>query len=406
MYSSNMTRNRSLPVALGVIGVIGLLVACGGGSGNTDTSGPLLPVELAPVDSAGPTIASEPTDTAPAPTTTVPGPPRINFAFAGDVLIHSQLYKRALNNTGGNGYDFTPMFATVKPLLESVDFAICHLEVPVAPDGEDPSTFPLYGAPASIVDAVAGAGYDRCSTASNHTLDKGVPGIEATIANFERVGITQAGMARTPAEIEPTVLEKNGIKFTHLSYTYGYNGLSTPKGEDWRSALIDPDRIIADATNARAMGAEFVVVSMHWGSQTAVSDSQRSIAEKVTSSGVVDLIVGHHAHMVQPIEQINGVWTVFGLGNQLSYHPTDGVPQANTQDGMIVTVNVIRNDAGGFTVEQPVVHPTWVDKYDGMVIRLVKPGLADPALGAAVKEQLEVSLRRTTKVVGDYIAAD
>jgi poly-gamma-glutamate synthesis protein (capsule biosynthesis protein) len=198
----------------------------------------------------------------------------------------------------------------------------------------------------------------------------------------------------------------NGIKFTHLSYTYGYNGLSTPAGEEWRSALIDSDRIIADATKAREMGAEFVIVSLHWGSQTAVSEYQRTRAEKITASGVVDLIVGHHAHMVQPIEQINGVWTVFGLGNSLSYHPTEGVPQAQTQDGMIVTVNVVRNDAGGFTVERPVVHPTWVDKYDGMVIRLVKPGLNDPNLSAAVKEQLSVSLRRTTKVVGDYIEAD
>ena len=386
-----------------VVAGLSVAVACGDTNDGTDASAPPGAIELGPVDSTNPTLppATEP------PTTTEPaGPPHIEFAFSGDVLIHSQLYKRALNNTGGNGYDFTPMFSVIKPLIESVDFAICHLEVPVAPAGENPSTFPLYGAPAEILDAVAGAGYDRCSTASNHTIDKGVPGIEATIADFERVGITQAGMARTPAEIEPTVLEKNGIKFTHLSYTYGYNGLSTPKGEDWRSALIDPDRIIADAKKAREMGAEFVIVSLHWGSQTAVTDYQRTRAEKITASGMVDLIVGHHAHMVQPIEQVNGVWTVFGLGNSLSYHPTDGVPQANTQDGMIVTVDVVRNETGGFTVARPVVHPTWVDKYDGMVIRLVKPGLADPNLSAAVKEQLQTSLRRTTKVVGDYIAPD
>jgi poly-gamma-glutamate synthesis protein (capsule biosynthesis protein) len=213
-------------------------------------------------------------------------------------------------------------------------------------------------------------------------------------------------MARTPAEIEPTVLDVNGLKFTHLSYTYGYNGLKTPKGEEWRSALIDPDRVIADARKAREAGAEFVVLSFHWGSQTAVSDSQRSIAENVTASGMVDLIVGHHAHMVQPIEQVNGIWTVFGLGNSLSFHPTDGVPQANTQDGMIVTVNVVRKDGGGFTVERPIVYPTWVDKYDGIVIRLVKQGLNDPSLSAAVKEQLQMSLNRTTKVVGDYFTPD
>lgn len=399
-----MPRGRSLPILLTAFGV---LVACGGASSDSNgtTTMPAL-VELAPIDSQAPTLPPEPPSTTVAPTTTVPGPPHIRFAFSGDVLIHSQLWTRAQQNAGGNGYDFTPMFATVKPLLDSVDFAICHLEVPVAPAGQNPSTFPLYGSPKEIVAAVAWAGYDRCSTASNHTLDQDVPGIEATTAAFDEAGITQVGMARTPEEIEPTVLEVNGIKFTHLAYTYSYNGRQTPRGEEWRSALIDPDRIIADARKARDMGAEFVVVSLHWGSGTAVSDFQRRVSTAITKSGVVDLIVGHHAHMIQPIEQVNGIWTVFGLGNSLSFHPTSGVPSANTQDGMIVTVNVVRNEAGGFTVEQPVAHPTWVDKNDGMVIRLVKPGLLDNSLSAAVRKQLEISLKRTTAVVGPYIEAD
>jgi ABC-type uncharacterized transport system permease subunit len=73
---------------------------------------------------------------------------------------------------------------------------------------------------------------------------------------------------------------------------------------------------------------------------------------------------------------------------------------------MIATVNVVRNEAGGFTIEQPVVHPTWVDKNDGMVIRLVKPGMLDTSLSEGVRKQLEISLRRTTSVVGPYIVPD
>jgi poly-gamma-glutamate capsule biosynthesis protein CapA/YwtB (metallophosphatase superfamily) len=400
-----MISGRLVRVAI-VVGFASTAWACGGSSSSTDiTTLPPL-VELGPVDSPAPTLPPEPATTTVAPTTTVPGPPRIRFAFSGDVLIHSQLWTRAQQNANGNGYDFTPMFATVKPLLDGVDFAICHLEVPVAPPGQNPSTFPLYGSPKEIVAAVAWAGYDRCSTASNHTLDKDVPGIEATTAAFDEAGITQVGMARTPAEIEPTVLEVNGIKFTHLAYTYSYNGRQPPRGEEWRSALIDPERIIADARKAREMGAEFVVVSLHWGSGTAVNDFQRRVSKAITASGAVDLIVGHHAHMIQPIEQVNGIWTVFGLGNSLSFHPTSGVPSANTQDGMIVTVNVVRNEAGGFTVEQPEVHPTWVDKNDGMVIRLVEPGLTDTTLSDAVRNQLQISLNRTTSVVGPYIVAD
>lgn len=277
--------------------------ACGGSSNGSQDSTIPGPIELGPIDSTNPTL---PPETEP-PTTTEPaGPPHIEFAFSGDVLIHSQLYRRALDNTGGNGYDFTPMFAAIKPFIESVDYAICHLEVPTAPVGQNPSTFPLYGAPSEILDAVAGAGYDRCSTASNHTVDGGVESIDTTVSELERVGISQAGMARTPAEIEPTVIEVNGLKVSHLSYTYGLNDLPLPAGEPWRTALIDIDRILADARTAREMGAEAVIVSMHWGSEGSASpnDRQRTWATQLAESGLIDLIVGSHPHVLQPIELI------------------------------------------------------------------------------------------------------
>ena len=348
------------------------------------------------------------TSTTPATTTTaVPPHTGITMAFSGDILIHSQLWQQATAYNGGTGYDFTPMFARVKPLLDSVDFAICHLEVPIAPPGQEPSTFPLYGAPKEIVTAIAQAGYDHCSTASNHTLDQGKAGIDTTVNEFDGNGITQSGMARTAKEIGPKVFERNGIKFTHLSYTFGFNGLELPADQPWRSALIDSSRIIADATKARSMGAQLVIVSIHWGTETvtAVNDQQRKVANAVSASGVVDLIIGHHAHVVQKIEQVNGVWTVFGLGNVLSYHPTRAAFPANSQDGMIVTVRLSLDANGRAVVDKPVVYPTWVDKQNGIVIRNVIADLADPTVSAGTKSQLEVSLRRTSSVVGDFVAS-
>ena len=256
-----------------------------------------------------PGAAAEPATTVPAAPATapaitaIPAHSGVTMAFSGDILIHSQLWQRATVNNGGSGYDFDPMFAAVKPIVNSVDFAICHLEVPVAPPGKAPSTFPLYGAPVEIVASVAKAGYDHCSTASNHTLDQGTAGIDATVNAFDANGITESGMARTPKEIEPRVLEANGIKFTHLSYTFGFNGLSLPSGQPWRSAEINPTRIIADAKKARSLGAQLVIVSMHWGTETvaAVSSYQRKAAEAITASGQVDLVIGHHAHVLQKI---------------------------------------------------------------------------------------------------------
>jgi poly-gamma-glutamate synthesis protein (capsule biosynthesis protein) len=373
------------------------LAACGNGETTPEaTDQALTPSTLAPVVE---------TSTIPAETTTVvPSPVTMSLAFAGDILIHSQVWKAATAYAGGSGYDFTPMFARVKPLIESVDLAICHLEVPLVALGEKPTTNPLYSAPTELAWAIKEMGFDRCSTASNHSFDKGVKGIEATLNEFDALGLSQAGMARTPDEIEPKVIDVKGIKVTHLSYTFGFNDIPAPNGETWRSALIDPTRIIADAQKARDMGARVVIVSMHWGreTQTDLSDFQLTNSDAITKSGLIDLVVGHHAHVVQKIEQVNGVWTIFGLSNLISYLPTTDAFPNKTQDGMIVTTNITLNPDGSVQVEQPVAHPIWVDKYNGVVVRPVLTDLVDPTTSEETKAELAVSLERTRSVVGEF----
>ncbi len=387
---------------LGLVAFFGLclgITACGQSSPTaTSSSDASLVPTIAPIAD---------TTTLPADTTTVvPAPVTMSVAFAGDILIHSQVWKAATVNAGGSGYDFTPMFARVKPLIEGVDLAICHLEVPLVALGEKPTTNPLYSAPTEIAWAIKEMGFDRCSNASNHTFDNGVKGIEATLNEFDALGLGHAGMARTPEEIEPKVFDVKGIKVTHLSYTFGFNDIPAPNGETWRSALIDPSRIIADAQKARDMGAQVVIVSMHWGreTQTDLSDFQLTNADAITKSGLINLVIGHHAHVVQKIEQVNGVWTVFGLSNLISYLPTTDAFTPNTQDGMIVTTNITLNPDGSVVVEKPVVYPTWVDKKNGVVVRPILSDLADPTVPEDIKAELNVSLERTRAVVGDFFA--
>lgn len=401
-------RRLDLVLSVAALASFGVLAACGGGESSSaaDTdSGTVAIDDMMPGVNVDAPATTESTI---ATTTTEPGPPRITFAFTGDILIHSQVWTAAQQNTGGVGYDFAPMFADIQPLVSSVDLGICHLEVPIAPPGKEPSTFPLYGAPVELVAGIKSGGYDRCSTASNHTLDQGVKGIEATIAAFEANGLTQAGMARTPDEIEPKVIDVEDFKVTHLSYTWGYNGLETPSGESWRSARNNPERIIADAKKAREMGAQIVIVSMHWGVEPSaqITSTQRQQAEQITASGQVNLIVGHHSHVLQPIEQVNGVWTVFGLGNILSAHPTRSFFTDASQDGMVVTVDMTIDEVtGAITVEQPVAHPTWVDKDNGYVIRDVLAQLARTDLSAGQRSIYEQSLARTQKQVAAFIVA-
>ncbi len=329
---------------------------------------------------------------------------RATFAFSGDTLPHRPVLDSAQRN-GGGAYDFAPMFARIAPIISWADFAICHLETPVAPDGEELSPAPRYGIPKEIAAGIASAGYDRCSTASNHSLDRGVKGIDATVTALEQAGVSQAGMARTPEESAPRLVDVNGISVAHLSYSWSFNGFTLPPADAFRANLIDPQRIRADALTARGAGAEVVIVSLHWGNEgdLNVTSYQRDVANQVMSSGLVDLIVGHHAHVVQPIEQVAGKWVVFGMGNILSNMPTGAVPGENTQDGIVVTVAIAEQPDGTFFVERPVVYPTWVDRDHGHVIRPVLQDLADPSTPANVIAGLQVSLARTTRVVGDFI---
>ena len=345
-------------------------------------------------------------------------PTELSFTLAvsGDILPHSRLWQGAKRNATANStaskdidvYDFRPMFALVKPILSSVDLAICHLETPIAPADEELSTFPFFGVPIEITDALAYAGFDRCSTASNHAMDRGARGIDATLNALDRVGISHTGMARTPQEINPKLILVNGISIAHMSYTFSYNGLPAANGEDWRSALIDTDRILRDVRLARKLGAQVVLLSMHWGNEreSAPSSYQTKIADAITKSGEVNLIIGSHAHVLQPIKLVNGTWVIYGLGNSLSDMPTtpkDPPWPASTQDGAIVTTKITVAANGKVFVAQPVVTPTWVDRNSGWQIRSVVSDLKNNVISGTARADLQASIKRTTSVLGEYI---
>ena len=357
------------------------------------------------------TACSEQPPVAKPTTTTAPDPNTyISFAFTGDVLTHTPLIEQAQRTAKSKGlaaeYDFTPMFEDVKQFVQSADLAMCHLETPIAPDGEELSAFPFFGVPKEVVTAIANAGFDRCSTASNHTYDRGLDGIDATVNALLENGVDQSGMARTPDEIEPRIVEVKGVRLCFLSYTFSYNGLKLPEGQEWRSAVINPDRILRDAERARQLGSEATIVSMHWGNEkeSQANSMQTGIAETLTASGLIDLIVGHHAHVVQPIEQVNGVWVMYGLGNVLSNLPTDERWPANSQDAVIATIKLTKRPSGKISFDRPQVMPTWVDKRNGWVIRDVIAMLKDPSTSYGTARELELSLGRTTRVLGDFIA--
>jgi poly-gamma-glutamate capsule biosynthesis protein CapA/YwtB (metallophosphatase superfamily) len=245
-----------------------------------------------------------------APTAAAAGGRSFTITAGGDILIHRTIAQIADANAPGAGvYDFTPMLLPIEPWVGEADLAICHLEGALDPANTGLSYYPLFNAPHEVADALAAVGYDACSTAGNHTLDHGFTGVADTLAVLDAAGIHHAGSARSPEESLPSLYEVNGVTVGHLSYTYGTNGLPLPEDKPWAVNLIgDGDGILEDARWARQHGAEFVVVSMHWGTeyQTAPTAEQVRLAERLLSSPDIDLILGCHVHVVQPIGRVNG----------------------------------------------------------------------------------------------------
>jgi hypothetical protein len=332
---------------------------------------------------------------------------RFTVVASGDLLSHTSVLDQARADAGGTGFDYGRMLGGVRSIIEGADLAICHLETPVRAAGTDvDGTVPVFGAPEEIAGELRDVGYDRCSLASNHALDQGPAGIDATLGAFDAAGLGHAGMGRGEAESGPSVFEVAGVTVAHISASFDFNGFSPPPSEPWRTNLIDPERISNEAQAARAAGAEVVIVSLHWGREgsTEVIAEQRRVAEVLTAGGAVDVIVGHHAHVVQRIEEVNGRWVVFGLGNQLSgMGDSTGCCGVRALDGLMVRIELTEQPDGTFAAGRPEAIPTYLGRHPYRVVPAAV-ALTDPALADGVPAgELADSLARTTAVVGDFV---
>jgi poly-gamma-glutamate capsule biosynthesis protein CapA/YwtB (metallophosphatase superfamily) len=350
-----------------------------------------------------PAVESAPASRSGAAATTTGAAPRgFTLIASGDVLTHGPVLRQAqaYGRRVGRPYDFRPMFADVRPLLTGADLAVCHLEVPLSRNGQDISSWPAFNAPPQLAAALRWAGYDACSTASNHSMDQGPRGIAATLDVMDAAGLRHAGMARNADEAHrTTVLDVHGLRVGLLSYTYGLNSGRLPAGRAWLVKTIDPGRIVDDARAARRAGAQFVVALLHWGQEyrSTPSPSQREVARRLLKAPEVDLILGHHVHVVQPIQRVGGKWVAYGMGNSLS-NQTPSCCAAGSQDGVLVKVTV-GEEAGRLRVREVRYAPTWVE-HPSFRIRAVLTALADRSLPAATRRALQAARDRTRRAVG------
>jgi len=321
----------------------------------------------------------------------------------GDLLIHEPVAVRALADGGGKHYDFRRMLTQVEPLVAGADLALCHIETPLSKDDKDISGYPVFNTPHELADAVAWAGYDGCSTASNHSADRGLAGVSDTLGALDARHLAHAGTARTASEARRIELHRvRKAVVAHLSYTYGTNGGSVPAGAAWSVNVTSVPRILADAHRARAAGATFVVVSLHWGQEyrSAPTPTQLAQAKALLRSPDVDLILGDHVHVQQPVQRIGDKYVVYGMGNLLSNQsPAKGL-KPQTQDGAVVGVHVVRR--GSRWVADKVTITATYCQIGPYMVWPVTQALAAPSTPGSLRALLRASMERTKAIYATF----
>jgi len=347
-----------------------LAAACSDASGTVDEVG-------GPAPAGAPTSpgAAEPAGDMPAD----PGPRTASIVMGGDLLWHNTVWHSAAEDhrrTGrGTRYDWDPMFADLKPLIESADVAICHSEVPFAAAGAPSESYPVFAAPRSIAPWIASMGWDACTTASNHSWDQGFDGVTTTARLFEANGIPYVGTFRGEAERErPVILTTaDGVEVGIVAATYGLNGFVTPEDQWWAVSQTTEirDDLLDQASRARATGADIVIAHVHWGTEYdhLPNDDQVALADALTASPDVDLVLGEHAHVVQPITKVNGKWVVYGFGNMVAQNE---VERPDAYEGITIDFELTEQPDGGWLVSRAAYVPTqWGHYRPGNPIRIV-----------------------------------
>jgi poly-gamma-glutamate synthesis protein (capsule biosynthesis protein) len=243
----------------------------------------------------------------------------LRLVAVGDVLMHTDVKDSAAQSPGS----FPTLWEDVVPLLKGADVAFGNLETPIAPSSGRPGRPYQFNAPAGLPEALRSSGFTVLATANNHAYDQGSKGAKETLDRLKAVKLVVVGSGETQAEAEaPQILERNGVKVAFLAFTDLFNlDLNRKATEPWVRPL-NLESALQSVKAARAL-ADAVVVSVHWGDEYShlPTKHHREMAISLVEAGA-DLILGHHPHVLQPMEIIEtggrtGI-VAFSLGNFIS----------------------------------------------------------------------------------------
>ncbi|MCI5789332.1 MAG: CapA family protein [Tenericutes bacterium] len=240
--------------------------------------------------------------------------------MVGDALIHSSVYNDALTEDGN--YDFKPMLKYVKPILKSYDLKYYNQETILGGSSLGYSSYPKFNSPVEVGDAFLNAGFNLVSSSNNHTMDKGETGVINSVNYWKsKKNVVFSGQWTSWEERNTNpVYSVNGINYAFFSYTTWTNGLETPVGKEYLNNVYSNEKAYLDISAVKDR-ADVIIVAMHWGEEynLDITEEQREIANYLSSLGV-NIIIGTHPHVVEPVEYINNGDTlvIYSLGNFIS----------------------------------------------------------------------------------------
>ena len=352
----------------------------------------------------------------------------IDIVAVGDFLIHKEILATQYNEES-DSYDFTNTIQYVKGYLENASLTIANMEGTLSGiENFGYSGYPSFNAPDELADAMKDAGIDIVNNMNNHTLDRSNKGFYRTRSFLKEKGFDVIGTRENTNESRYVIKDVEGIKVGITSYSYtvtgeggrrALNGIVIDEDVDglmntYRSDTIDYDleNMKVEIEKMKADGAEVIVFYMHWGDEYELEPNQEQVymANYLANAGV-DIIFGTHPHSIQPIDVIETeegkeVPVIYSMGNFLSSQRTERIENPYTEDGVIVSVKVTKDDENGIKVEYPKYMPTWVnwfEKEERLFYEVVPANKNDSEyLTEEGKVRVVESFNRTKEIIESY----
>lgn len=344
----------------------------------------------------------------------------ISISAAGDIMFHDDQLESAYDEANDT-YDFTSVFADVAPIFSEADLALANFETTTAgpDDGEGFRGYPTFNSPDETIDAIKESGIDILTTANNHSLDTGSAGLKRTVEVIRDKGLVSVGTYDERPESRVHIEEVKGVKIAILSYTEMINDLGLQTTNDDLSDMInlmEEDLIKEDIEEAKEQEADVIISFVHWGEEYVeeLSSSQEEFADLMTEEGV-DIILGSHPHVIQPSGFLeigeNQSYVIYSMGNFVSNQRLETVDNALTEDGVIVNLDIQKNNETNETKIKNVEYiPTWVyrnkEKGDSTYTYRILPiddFLNSSDIPSTFKERMEESKDATVSKMGDSV---